>query len=68
MTERLAAPESIGELIQKAEERGRRMERVDIGWELSRLDLRGFSYDPSFQSEVLRLRDEMCQAVLKGRK
>lgn len=44
------------------------MERVDIAYELGILDLSHFCYNPENQEEVLRLRDEMSEAILKGRK
>lgn len=67
MTERQAAPLSFSEQMQQAEERGRRMERVEIGHAVGIMDLSGFCYDPRNQEEILRLRDTISEAILKGR-
>ena len=53
-------------MLDEAEQRGRRMERVDIAYQVGIMPLEGFCYDPRNQEEVLRLRDTISEAILKG--
>lgn len=65
--DRLSPPPGIAEMLEKAEERGKRIARVEIGDAVGRMDLSGFCYDTRNQGEVLRLRDAISEYIIKGR-
>lgn len=66
MSDRLAPPESIGDLIRKAEERATRIERMRCASLISLYPLDGFCYDTNNHGEILRLRDTLSEAILKA--
>lgn len=65
-SDRLHAPQSVGDLIADAFTRGQRTERARCADIAALYPLEKFAYDCANTGELLRLRDTISEAILKG--
>ena len=66
MTDRMYPPLEVAELVEGAVRRAHIAERLRCANIAAMFDLTGFCYDTNNHGEILRLRDTISEAILKG--